>query len=124
LKLKNPLRDGDELDDEGNRLKGPEFAGCYYINASSKRKPEVSIVMGGRIQKAPDEHIVSGYYGSVDLRAYGWDVSGSKGVSFGLNGVLITKRGEPLGRKTDWGDAAATADDFGLATELSEEMPF
>jgi hypothetical protein len=35
-------------------------------------------------------------------------------VSAGLNGVLITKRGEPLGRRLEWDESATKgAEDFG-----------
>ena len=77
--------------------------------------------------------MVSGYYGSVQANFYAYDAAGNKGVSAGLNGVLITKRGEPLGRKLEWDDAAkAGAEDFGGSSAPvsngfdanSEEIPF
>jgi hypothetical protein len=90
--------------------------------------------MGGKIVNCPPEHMVSGYYGSVQANFYGYDAAGNKGVSAGLNGVLITKRGEALGRKLEWDDAAkAGAEDFGGASVAStgggfsapdDEIPF
>ena len=111
--LRHPLRDGDETDEDGNHLKGEEFRNHYFISASSKRQPPISIVSGGSVVKAPNELIVSGFYCNADVRFYGYDVSGSKGVSAGLNAVLITKRGEPLGKQVTW--QTEGAEDFGLA---------
>ena len=112
--LRSPLRDGDEKDDDGNFIRPEEFRNAYYVNASSKRSVDVKILMGGKIVNCPSEHMVSGYYGSVQINMYGYDAAGNKGVSSGLNGVLITKRGEPLGRRTEWGEEATQgAEDFG-----------
>jgi len=131
--LRSPLRDGDEKDDDGNFIRPEEFRNAYYVGASSKRPVDVKILMGGKIVNCPQEHMVSGYYGSVQANFYGYDAAGNKGVSAGLNGVLITKRGEPLGRKLEWDDAAkAGAEDFGSASApisngfdaQSEEIPF
>ena len=112
--LRSPLRDGDEKDDEGNFMRSEEFRNSFFVNAASKRPVDVKILMGGKIVSCPQEHMVSGYYGSVQINMYGYDAAGNKGVSAGLNGVLITKRGEPLGRRLEWDDAAkAGAEDFG-----------
>ena len=91
--------------------------------------------MGGKIVNCPPEHMVSGYYGSVQINMYGYDAAGNKGVSAGLNGVLITKRGEPLGRRLEWSeDATQGAEDFGGVSApaakgngfdaTSDEIPF
>lgn len=131
--LRSPLRDGDEQDDDGNFIRPEEFRNAYYVGASSKRPVDVKIQMGGKIVNCPQEHMVSGYYGSVQANFYGYDAAGNKGVSAGLNGVLITKRGEPLGRKLEWDDASkAGAEDFGGSSTTSsggfdaaeEEIPF
>ena len=133
--LRSPLRDGDEKDDDGNFIRGEEFRNSWYVNAASKRKVDVKILMGGKIVTCPEEHMVSGYYGSVQINMYGYDAAGNKGVSAGLNGVLITKRGEPLGRKTEWDESATSgAEDFGGSSSAApkwnvfvssdDEIPF
>lgn len=134
--LRSPLRDGDEKDEEGNFIRGEEFRNSYYINAASKKAVDVKILMGGKIVSCPAEHMVSGYYGSVQINMYGYDAAGNKGVSAGLNGVLITKRGEPLGRKTEWDESAtAGAEDFasvagpspkggGFSSTSDDDIPF
>jgi len=66
---------------------------------------------------------------------YAYETAGNKGVSAGLNGVTITKRGEPLGRKMDWSQAMEGAEDFGAgpaaagmedfaAPAQGDEIPF
>lgn len=112
--LRSPLRDGDEKDDDGNFIRPEVFRDSFFINASSKRAVDVKILMKGQIVNCPVEHMVPGYYGSVQINMYGYDAAGNKGVSAGLNGVLITKKGEPLGPRTEWDDASRSgAEDFG-----------
>lgn len=109
--LRNPLRDGDEKDGEsGEYMKGDEFRGNWYLSASSK-KP-VRALAGKARMPATDEHLQSGNYGAAELNFYGYDAAGNRGVAAGLNGVWITRKGEPLGSgTTDWG--VIEAEDFG-----------
>jgi hypothetical protein len=109
--LRNPLRDGDEKDGEsGEYMKGDEFRGNWYLSASSK-KPVRALAGKARLP-ATDEHLQSGNYGAAELNFYGYDAAGNRGVAAGLNGVWITRKGEPLGSgATDWG--VIEAEDFG-----------
>lgn len=110
-KMKSPLRDGDEVDDQGQRDKGDEFAGCYYITASSKKPVEV-LVGKAKAPASEPEHFRSGNYASVRVGAFAYEVAGNRGVALGLNGVWVTKRGEPLGKAAEpWSDVEA--EDFG-----------
>ena len=133
--LRSPVRDGDEKDAAGNFVRGEEFRNSYYMNVSSKKPVDAKIMMGGRIVNCPPEHLVSGYYGSVIANFFAYETAGNKGVSAGLNGVTITKRGEPLGRRLDWGQAMEGAEDFGAgpaaaamedfaAPAQGDEIPF
>lgn len=109
-KMKSPLRDGDETDDQGEREKGEEFAGCFYISASSKKPVEV-LVGKAKARASEPEHFRSGNYASVRVGAFGYDTAGNRGVALGLNGVWVTKRGEPLGKAAEpW--AEVEAEDF------------
>ena len=119
--LRNPLRDGDEKDAEsGEYMKGDEFRGNWYLSASSK-KP-VRALAGKARMPATDEHLQSGNYGAAELNFYGYDAAGNRGVAAGLNGVWITRKGEPLGSgATDWG--VIEAEDFGTpATAATASM--
>lgn len=133
--LRSPVRDGDEKDAAGNFVRGEEFRNSYYMNVSSKKPVDAKIMMGGRIVNCPPEHLVSGYYGSVIANLYAYEAAGNKGVSAGLNGLTITKRGEPLGRRLDWEQAMEGAEDFGAgaagsgmedfaAPAQGDEIPF
>lgn len=133
--LRSPVRDGDEKDAAGNFVRGEEFRNSYYMNVSSKKPVDAKIMMGGRIVNCPPEHLVSGYYGSVIANLYAYEAAGNKGVSAGLNGLTITKRGEPLGRRLDWEQALEGAEDFGAgaagsgmedfaAPAQGDEIPF
>jgi hypothetical protein len=109
--LRNPLRDGDEKDGEsGEYMKGDEFRGNWYLSASSK-KP-VRAQAGKARMPATEDHLQSGNYGAAELNFYAYDAAGNRGVAAGLNGVWITRKGEPLGSgATDWG--VIEAEDFG-----------
>ena len=114
--LRNPLRDGDEIDAETNeRMRGPEFANAYALSASGKRQPNIIV---GKSKSAPQaEHLRSGHYASVKVNFYGYDTAGNRGVAAGLNGLWITHPGEPLGMASDpWSDKTE-AEDFGAIAE-------
>lgn len=109
--LRNPLRDGDtETKADGSPL-GAEYSGCYFFNAktdASRNKPSV-IDKAGREMIDPDS-VVSGDYIRVSVNAYAYDAAGNRGVSFGLNNVLLDKKGEPLGASRP-----SAAEEFGIA---------
>jgi len=98
--LKGGLRDGDEEKDD------PAYAGCYFINANSAQKPGV-VDMDLNPIIDPSE-FYSGCYGRASITMYPYDVSGTKGIAFGLNAVMKTEDGERLG------GATASAADFAV----------
>jgi hypothetical protein len=55
------------------------------------------------------QDIVSGDYGRVSLNAYAYDQAGNKGVSYGLNNIMLLSKGESLG-----GAKPSAASDFGV----------
>lgn len=109
-KLKMPVRDGDEEREDEN------YAGHWFINASSDQKP-------GFVNKDlqpivdPDE-IYSGMYGRASVNFYAFDTAGNKGIACGLNNLQKLKDGENLtGRKKaedDFNDGAVFEDDDDL----------
>lgn len=109
--LRSPVRDGDETDDSGERVKGKEFANAYYITASNTRPQNV--IVGKAKTPAKTEHMQSGNYGSVKIRFFAYDTPANRGVGAGLNGVWITHPGEPLsaGANEPWNDKIE-AEDF------------
>lgn len=92
-KLKTPLRDGDE-----ERPDQEEYAGHYFLNASSKTKPGV---VDASVQPILDStEIYSGCYGRVSLNFYPFNVSGNKGIACGLNNVQKLRDGDYLGGRS------------------------
>jgi len=118
VNLKNPLRDGDleRPDDE-------TYAGCWFINASSKTKPGVvkRMKIGGAnklVEVTNEEDVYSGCYGFASVNFFAFNTSGNKGIAAGLNNVLKTRDGEYLGGRasaeTDFSDVNLdTYEDFG-----------
>jgi len=97
--VKSCLRDGD-LDREDDEA----FAGCYFLNASSRNKPGVKVLEDGIVSDALDEEdFYSGCYGAVTLDFFPYESSGNKGVGAGLNNVIKTRDGDRLsgGRSAD-----------------------
>ena len=88
--LKLPLRDGDE-----ERPDSPEYAGHYFFNANSDRKP--GIVDKDLNAILDPTEVYSGCYGRVAVNFYPFNNEGSKGIAAGLNNVQKLADGEPLG---------------------------
>ena len=106
--IRNPLRDGDsETKQDGSPL-GKEYAGHFFCNVKSNSKPGAIDSHGNDLIGADD--IVSGDYIRVSLNAYAYSQAGNNGVSFGLNNILLVRKGEPLG-----GAKPSAAADFGIS---------
>lgn len=105
--VRNPLRDGDtETKNDGSPL-GKEYAGHFFCNVKSTTKPGAIDTHGNDLIGSDD--IVSGDYVRVSLNAYAYSQAGNNGVSFGLNNILLVRKGEPLG-----GSKPSAASDFGI----------
>ena len=105
--VKNPLRDGDtETKTDGSPL-GREYAGHFFCNVKSTSKPGAIDTHGNDLIGSDD--IVSGDYIRASLNAYAYSQAGNNGVSFGLNNLLLVRKGEPLG-----GAKPSAAADFGI----------
>lgn len=103
--VKIPLRDGDTERD------APEYKGHYFINASSKQRPNVVDAAVNPILDANE--VYSGCYGRVSLNFYAYNQSGNKGIGAGLNNVQKVADGEPLsGRSRAEDDFSAVEEDF------------
>jgi hypothetical protein len=95
--LKGGLRDGDEEKDD------PAYAGSYFINANSVKRPEV-IDLDRNLIMDPSE-FYSGCYGRASITFFPYNTQGSKGIACGLNNLMKTEEGEKLG-----GVSSAAAD--------------
>ena len=91
--LKTPLRDGDvEKPDD------PAYAGCYFLNASSKTKPGVVDASAHPIMDAAE--LYSGCYGRLTLNFYAYNAAGNKGIACGLGNIQKLEEGESLSGST------------------------
>lgn len=106
---KSPIRDGDtEREDDES------YKGMYFLNASSKQKPGVRVLEGGKVVEALDmEDFYSGCWGAVTLNFFPYDSKGNKGVGAGLNNVIKTRDDERLA-----GGTSADQDFSDLGDEL------
>lgn len=113
---KTPLRDGDE-----ERPDDENYANCYFLNATSKTKPEVAKPIGKgadgkmKFQEITDStEVYSGCYARVSLNLYPFDVKGNRGIAAGLNSIVKVQDGEFLGGR------ASVDDDF-ADTEFDDD---
>lgn len=110
-KLKNPKKDGDAVDDDGN--KRPEFEGRWSIQASSKNKPGI---VDASLQPIIDANeIYSGAWFRASIRAYAWEhPTGGKGVSIALDNVMKIRDDEAFSGRSkaedDFADFASSDD--------------
>ena len=104
--LKMPLRDGDE-----ERPDDDIYADAYFVNANSKRKPELVDLKGNK-DLGPDE-VYSGCYARVSINFYGYAAAGNKGIGCGLGNVQKLDDGDPLGGFTRAADDFEFEDDDG-----------
>jgi len=106
--LKLPLRDGDV-----DRPDQPEYAGHYFLNASSKQKPGI---VDKNVNEILDQtEVYSGCYGRASINFFAFDRAGNKGIGCGLNNVQKLADGESLSGRTrpeDDFDEVAEEDDF------------
>lgn len=105
--IKLPLRDGD--DDRGDDL---AFAGHYFINANSTRKP--SIVDKDLNPIMDKDEFYSGCYGRASINFYAYNVQ-SKGVAAGLNNLQKLSDGEMLA------GGSTAEEDFGGSNSYEDD---
>ncbi len=105
--LKLPLRDGDtERPDDEN------YAGKMFVNANCKTKP--GLIEKNGMEIIDTTEFYSGCYGKASVTFYAFNSNGNKGIACGLNNIMKTRDGEPLG-----GRSKAT-DDFANDIEYDD----
>jgi len=87
--IKIPLRDGDL-----ERPEDPAYAGCYFMNASSKNRP--GVVDAAVKPILSQSEFYSGCYGRASVNFYAFNAKANKGIACGLNNVQKLHDGEPL----------------------------
>jgi len=91
--LKTPLRDGDV-----ERPEDEAYADSYFINATAKTKPGIVDKNASPVLNQDD--VYSGCFGRASVTFYAFNTSGNKGIACGLNHLMKTKDGEPLGGRS------------------------
>ena len=99
--LKMPLRDGDI-----DKPEDDTYAGHFFINAKSNRKPQ--IVDANLDPIMSQDEFYSGCYGRASVTFYAYATAGSKGIAAGLENLQKLQDGERLG-----GGGSSAAEDFG-----------
>ena len=112
-----PIRDGDAELEAGDK-EGAEYVGHYFINASSSKPPGISYIESGTVRPLTDPtKLYSGCYCRVDLNPFPYSNAGNNGIGWGLNNVLLIRKGERLDGRQSCEDAfkafADTDTDFG-----------
>jgi hypothetical protein len=98
-KFTNPLKDGDkDTDSEGNPC-APKYPNNWYFEAKAKSnsKPGVALLGDNKelIPVTEEGKVWSGCKGKLSINLWAWDVKPKKGVSAGLNNVLVTDTSAP-----------------------------
>ena len=110
--LKSPVRDGDEeFPDQ------PEYAGHYFVNASSKQKPGLVDRFKSPIEDSTD--LYSGCYGRASLNFFPFNQAGNRGIGCGLNHLQKLADGDYLGGRSR---AEDDFDDDFLADESDDSF--
>lgn len=89
--FKFPLRDGDAECSE----KGEEYAGHWFLNASSTRRPQIVDINRNDIWEESD--VYSGCYARVCINLFPFSHKGNRGIGCGLEAVQKICDGEALG---------------------------
>lgn len=92
--FKNPLKDGDALNDDGERIYGEEAEGFYLMNANAKKDNKPGLLVRKNGSNTPDydeSEIYSGMWGYAQISLFKFDLDTSKGIGVGLNNVLKTR---------------------------------
>lgn len=87
--IRLPLRDGDE--EKWDRL---EFAGHYFMNATTKFKPEV--VDKNCINITDPREFYSGCYGRAAVKFFSYNKEGNLGIGCSLYNIQKFEEGEEL----------------------------
>lgn len=93
-KFTDTLRDGDDLDEQDGH---EERAGHWFMNVRSAANYKPGVVDKDSQQVIDESQVYGGVYGRVSMNAFAFNTQGKKGVSFGLNSVMVLGYGEPFG---------------------------
>ncbi|EPP17675.1 phage-associated protein [Megasphaera sp. BL7] len=90
--IHEPLRDADT---DELKCEDPNYKGCYFMNASSTKKPK--LFSKDRSEIIDPDDLYSGCWCQFMLNLFAYSHSGKKGIGVGLTAIRKIKDGEPLG---------------------------
>ncbi len=90
--LRLPLRDGDAEIEQGKKDKN--YAGFFFLNASSKNQP--GLVDEGRKPFMDEKDMYSGAWGHADIQFFPYNTAGNRGIGVGLGNLMKTRNDERL----------------------------
>lgn len=93
-KFTDTLRDGDDEDENDGH---PERIGHWFISVRSSEQYKPGVVDKDREPVIDQSEVYGGVYARVSIAAFAFDNKGKKGVSFGLNNVMVLGYGDPFG---------------------------
>lgn len=94
--LANTIHDGDGVKSNGEAY-GEECKGHWVINCNANPDHPPKAVDSQLQPIINESDVYSGIYGYVNVNFYPYFFSGKKGIGCGLNAVMKTRDGQPLG---------------------------
>ncbi len=113
--IKNPIRDGDGVKQNGEPF-GPEAKGHWVINATSTKRVKVYDLNLNEI--LDPTQFYSGMYAKVNLNFKSFSNNGNRGIGCYLEAVQKTRNGEQFG-----GGSISPQDAFGGAAPQPQAQP-
>lgn len=121
MRIKSPFLKAEEYKYEGY------LPGWVLLRPSAESKPTVVEPKNGaliRIVEDDPEIVYPGRWATVSLNTFAYDTNGNKGISFGLNNVMLLNHDESLGGRmkaedefeAPEGDFSSAGGDSGKAT--------
>jgi hypothetical protein len=127
---KSPIKDADKnCDGQGIPIceKNPEYAGHWVVRCSSKSRP--AVVDRDRADILDKSAVYGGCFCCVNVNAYAFDMPENKGVTVGLNGVMLWADGDSFAgrpsKEAMFGSVKDDSDDeANYGTEKKSSLPF
>lgn len=115
------IHDGDGVRPSDGQVFGEECKGCWVFTASAKAD-HPPFVVDAQVQPiiAPTK-VYSGMWGNVSVSFFPYNSAGKKGIGCGLNGLQVTRDGEPLSARVTAQDAFQAV---GAAPAAPQYNPF
>ena len=94
--VQTTLHDGDGVKSSGEPY-GAECKGHWVLNAGADKTHQPQVVGPDRKPIIDQTQVYSGCYGWVNINFYSYNFNGRKGIGCGLNAIMKTRDGQPLG---------------------------